>query len=60
MTLHSGRSSSRFIVEGSQSRIVIGFAVLFGLVEFWRTGQNKTTNTYVIEISTKSETRASV
>ena len=27
------------------------FAVLFGLVEFWRAIQNKTTNTYIIEIA---------
>jgi hypothetical protein len=27
------------------------FAVLFGLVEFWRASRNKTANPYVIEIA---------
>lgn len=29
----------------------VEFAVLFGMVIFWRAGQNKTTNSYVIEIT---------
>jgi hypothetical protein len=28
-----------------------GFAVLFRMVEIWRASQNKTANTYVIEVS---------
>ena len=32
----------------STSRV---FVVLFQVVEIWRAGQNKTANTYVIEIS---------